>query len=135
MLTRGARRHLALLAAAFLLLLAVGAWLDIPNTMTMPAGIVHGASYADVTARFPVARVLAGVALVGAGLAVLAVWRGIGPLVVAGGLYLLVSLGGGAYAAAVQRFIVAPNEQERETPYIQHNIAFTRRAFGGDQVL
>jgi uncharacterized membrane protein (UPF0182 family) len=134
MLTRAARRHLALLAAAFLLLLAVGAWLDIPNAMTTPAGIVHGASYADVTARFPVARLLAGVAVIGAGLAVVAVWRGVGPLMIAAGLYLLVSLGGGAYAAAIQRFIVAPNEQEREAPYIQHNIAATRRAFGLEAV-
>ena len=102
--------------------------------MTTPAGIVHGASYADVSARFPVARLLAGVAVVGAGLAVFAVWRGVGPLVVAAGLYLLVSLGGAAYAAAIQRFIVAPNEQEREAPYIQHNIAATRRAFGLEAV-
>jgi uncharacterized protein len=134
MLTRAARRHLALLAAAFLLLLAVGAWLDIPRAMTTPAGIVHGASYADVTARFPVARVLAAVALIGAGLAILAVWRGVVPLVIGAGLYLLVSLGGGAYAAAIQRFIVAPNEQEREAPYIEHNIAATRRAFGLETV-
>ena len=36
--TRAAQRHLALLAAAFLLLLGVGAWLDIPRSLTTPAG-------------------------------------------------------------------------------------------------
>ena len=30
----------------------------------------------------------------------------------------------------INSFIVKPNELERETPYIQHNIAATRRAFG-----
>lgn len=34
----------------------------------------------------------------------------------------------------VQSFIVKPNEIERETPYITHNIEWTRRGFGLDQV-
>ncbi|MGE3844694.1 MAG: UPF0182 family protein, partial [Vicinamibacterales bacterium] len=45
-------------------------------------------------------------------------------------LYLGVSIGGSAYAALMQRFIVAPNEQEKETPFIVHNIEATREAFG-----
>ena len=36
--------------------------------------------------------------------------------------------------AYVTSFIVKPNELGRETPYIEHNIAWTRRAFGLDQV-
>ena len=56
------------------------------------------------------------------------------PLFVAIGLYRLVSLGGAGYAAAVQRFLVAPNELDRETPYILHNIAATRRAFALENV-
>ena len=38
----------------------------------------------------------------------------------------LVLLGGEGYAGVIQRFVVAPNEQARETPYIEHNIAATR---------
>ena len=34
----------------------------------------------------------------------------------------------------LQRFVVTPNEQARETPFIQHNIEATRRAFGLDTV-
>ena len=37
------------------------------------------------------------------------------------------------YAAALQRFVVAPNEQVKETPYIVHNVAATRDAFALDQ--
>ena len=134
LVTRTAQRHLALLAAAFLLLLAVGAWLDIPRSLTTPAGIVHGVSYTDVAARFPVARALAGVSLLGAVLAVVAAYGRMTPLFIAIGLYLLVSFGGAGYAAAVQRFLVAPNELDRETPYIRHNVAATRRAFGLENV-
>src|SRR5205085_9146052 len=33
-----------------------------------------------------------------------------------------------------QSFIVKPNELDRETPYISHNIEWTRRGFGIDQI-
>jgi uncharacterized membrane protein (UPF0182 family) len=36
--------------------------------------------------------------------------------------------------AYVQNFVVKPNELERETPYIEKNIAWTRRAFGIDRI-
>lgn len=36
--------------------------------------------------------------------------------------------------AYVTSFIVKPNELGRETPYIEHNIAWTRRAFGLDRM-
>jgi len=134
LLTRSAQRHLALLAAAFMLLLAVGAWLDMPRALTTAAGIVHGVSYTDVAARFPVARALAAVSVLGAVLAVLAAYRGMVPVFIAVGLYVLVWLGGGAYASAIQRFVVAPNELDRETPYIRYNVAATRQAFGLEHV-
>ena len=51
------------------------------------------------------------------------------PLPVAVVLYLFTSVGGSVYAAAVQRFVVSPNEQMAETPYMAHNIEATRRAF------
>jgi len=36
--------------------------------------------------------------------------------------------------AYVTNFVVKPNELGRETPYIEHNIAWTRRAFGLDKI-
>ncbi len=38
------------------------------------------------------------------------------------------------YAAFLQRFIVTPNELDKEQPYIQYNIAATRRAYALDRV-
>ncbi len=37
-------------------------------------------------------------------------------------------------APCLQRFVVTPNEQVRESPFIEHNIAATRRAFGLETV-
>ena len=127
-----ARIHLSLLAGAFFLLLATSAYLEVPHLLTdvTNAGIVHGASYADVNARIPAARVLMVVAAAGAGLSVLhAFSMTIWPIPLALALYLFTSVGGSLYAAGVQRFIVSPNEQAAETPYIVHNIRATREAF------
>ena len=108
--------------------LAFGAWLQIPQLLTTPSGVVAGASYADVHARMPALRVLIVAALAGAAVTI---WQGVmagrlRSLGIAAGLYLLVSLGGSGYAAIIQRFVVAPNEQVRETPFIVHNIKATR---------
>ncbi len=127
-----ARRHLSLLGAAFFVALAINAYLQVPHLLTDvgTSNIVHGASYADVLARIPAARVLTAVAALGAALAVYhafstALW----PVPLAIGLYLLTSVGGSLYAAAIQRFVVSPNEQAAETPYMVHNIEATRQAF------
>jgi uncharacterized membrane protein (UPF0182 family) len=41
----------------------------------------------------------------------------------------------GVLASYVNGFIVKPNELVRETPYITHNIEFTRRAYGLDRIV
>ena len=133
----GAGRHVALLAAVLLLVLGFGAWLQISGLLTSRSGVVWGASYVDVHARMPALRALAGAAVIAAAIAAWAAFSagGIMRLVIAGGLYVVVALAGPAYAAIIQRFVVGPNEQVRETPFITHNIAATRAAFGLDRVV
>ncbi|HET8647814.1 MAG TPA: UPF0182 family protein, partial [Vicinamibacteria bacterium] len=127
---RGVKRHLALLGAALLLVLAWGAWLSVPSLLTSASGILHGASYVDVHARLPALYALAGAAVLGALLALQQAAAGqVKHVLTAGGLYMAVLFGGEVYAAILQRFVVGPNEQVKETPYIIHNIAATRAAF------
>src|SRR5204863_3426984 len=40
----------------------------------------------------------------------------------------------GAVASYVSGFIVKPNELVRERPFIEHNIAFTRQAYGLNRI-
>ncbi|HTV01322.1 MAG TPA: UPF0182 family protein, partial [Luteitalea sp.] len=124
-----------ILLGLLLLSLALGDWLAIPERLFQASGIITGPSYTDVHARIPALRVLAGVGVAGAMLALYqALSVRLWPIAVALGSYVLVSLGGTTYAAVIQRFVVAPNEQVRETPFIEHNIAATRAAFGLDAV-
>ena len=128
-----ARRHLLLLGAAIFLLFAWGAWLDMPRLLTTPAGIVHGASYVDVAVRLPALRILMAVSVLAAGACAYAAFAAsTWPVAVAAGAYLLVWIGGGGTATLLQRLVVTPDEQQREAPYIVHNIAATRQAFGLD---
>jgi uncharacterized membrane protein (UPF0182 family) len=130
-----ARRHLATLAAVLFLVLAFDAWLDMAGLLLARGDVIHGAAYTDVAARLPALRLLAGAAVVAAGLAV---WHAFStrswPILAAVGIYFLVVAGGALYAGFVQRFVVAPNEQARQTPYIVNNIAATRRAFALDAI-
>jgi uncharacterized membrane protein (UPF0182 family) len=130
-----ARLHLSLLVACLFLLMAAGSYLDMPRLLLSPSGIIQGASYVDVYARLPFLRLGVVVLVVGAALAAYHgfVTRG-WPIIAAVGLTLVVWVAGGVYATAIQRFVVAPNEQEKEIPFIVHNIDATRRAFALDHV-
>src|SRR5690606_35858392 len=131
-----ARRHLSWLAAVLLLLLAFRAWLAIPELLLTESGIFHGASYVDVYARIPVQWGLVVAALVGSFLAVyqtrVSHFR---PVLIAAAIYLGVVVLGNAYSFILQRFVVAPNEQVREEPFIAHSIAATRAGFALDNVV
>ena len=99
------------------------------------SGIIQGASYTDVHARMPAAIALTVAAAVGVVLSLLrAAGRIPWALGAAAGLYAVVLVGGSLYAQFVQRFIVAPNEQAREAPYIANNIAATRQGFALDRI-
>ena len=130
-----ARKHLGLLLAVFFVLLACGAYLDVPRLLTTPGGVVHGASYVDAVMRVPIHWVLMGVALLGAGLSTISAFTARNtPAMAAVGLYALVTVAGTLGSVAVQRLVVTPDEQQREAPYIAHSIAATRQAFGLESV-
>ena len=130
-----AKRHLSILGAIFFLLMAFGAYLDMYRLLLTPGGVIDGASYADVHAKLPALRVLMGASILAAGLAVVQAFSTIRWLLLSGGVgYVVVSLAGSAYTVAIQRLLVTPNEQVRETPFIIHNIEATRDAFGIDGV-
>ena len=130
-----ARQHLLLLGAGAFALLAWGAYLDIPRLLTTSSGIVYGASFVDVNLRLYVLQgllVVSGAAV--AATAYAAFTRANWPVAAGVGAYLLVWIGGGGAATGLQQLVVTPDEQQREAPYLVHNIAATRQAFDLDLV-
>ncbi len=136
-LTPTARRHLSLLLTLLFALMAWGLWLELPRTLITGSStnVVFGAAYTDVYARVPFLRVTL---VVMALASFLAFWQAFAPqrwlLPVAIGAYVIVSMAGSVYASFVQRFVVTPNEQTTEQPYIVNNIAATRKAYALDRV-
>ncbi|HYH28353.1 MAG TPA: UPF0182 family protein [Actinomycetota bacterium] len=130
------KAHLSVLLGLIVLVKAWGYRLGQFDLLVSPRGTVTGASYTDVNAHLPALRVLVIIAILCAVLFLLNIrFRGWALPVIGLAILALFSIGGGAaWPAIVQRFQVAPQELDRERPFITRNIEFTRRAFGIDQV-
>ncbi|MDZ7779672.1 MAG: UPF0182 family protein [Gemmatimonadota bacterium] len=128
-----ARRHLGVLVAVFLLLVALRVWLGRSLLLWDGNSAVQGiVGYADVQALLPAQQTLVVICLAAAVGVLWGTWKNrILPAAVS---LLSVVLGGllitQVYPGIVQRFQVEPNELARETPYIEHNLRFTRMGFG-----
>lgn len=130
------RQHVALLAALILLLWAVGYVFDIFNLNYSPRGVVFGASYTDINASLYALYAQMAFMVLAALVMLYNVFRlSLRPLLLTAGLWLAATvLVGGVYPALLQRYEVEPNELVRETPYIQHNIDYTRLGFNLDKI-
>jgi uncharacterized protein len=136
-LSAKAVRHLSIL---FFVLVASWGWgfyLDHYELLYSTQGVVYGAGYtADHVTRIAF-WMMAGASAALCALLMLNLFR---PR-----LRAIVLIGSGIYVALYliavlllpalfQRFVVQPNELARETPYLQDNIGFTRRAYGLDVI-
>ena len=130
------KAHLSVLLGLIMLTKAWGYYLGQFDLLTSTRGVVVGASYTDVNAQLPALRILVFIAIACAILFLVNIrLRGWALPVIAVGLLALVSIiAGAAYPAFVQRFRVAPQEFQREQPYIEDNIEATRQAFQLDSI-
>jgi uncharacterized membrane protein (UPF0182 family) len=133
---RTASAHLSVIGG---LILAVTAWkiyLGMYAILSSSHGHVAGATYTDVHAVIPFMKAQIVLALALAALfAANVVFRRTIVLVAGVVVYIAVSfIGNSVYPTVLQKFVVAPNELVKETPYIENNIAFTRKGFGLDAV-
>lgn len=127
-----ARWQLAMLIAGVLVLRAGSYWLDRYALLSDDTGLFTGAGYTDVTAMMPAKAILAGIAVMMAGVFVASVFTGGWRLPTVGVALMVLSaiLVGGLYPWAIQRFFVAPSQQTREQEFLQRNIDSTRAAYG-----
>ncbi|MFE4534338.1 UPF0182 family protein [Streptomyces scopuliridis] len=137
--TAAATGHLSVLLGVFVSLKAVAYWLDryglaVKSSDFKAAGNWTGLRFVDANAYLPAKTILFCIAVICALLFFATLWRRTWQLPVIGfGLMVLSAiLIGGLYPAIVQKFQVQPNEQAKESPYIQKNIDATRKAYGID---
>jgi uncharacterized membrane protein (UPF0182 family) len=126
-----AKKHLFFLLGIIVLLVAWGFYLKIYGLLYSTQGPAFGASYTDVYFKVWAYRFLIILSL---GLAVILfidVFRSRKKLILlSGGIWLgAVLLLGTGLPTLIQKFVVKPNELEKESPYIAHNIEFTRKAY------
>jgi uncharacterized membrane protein (UPF0182 family) len=124
--------HLSALIAVFALVLAGWMWLGRYDLLyAHNSSIVWGAAYTDVNARLPIITFQSGAAVVLGGALLVNVWlRRIWLPVTAAGVWVALLVIGQVYPAVVQSFLVTPNAQTYEIPFIQREISGTRAGYG-----
>ncbi|MGK7902630.1 MAG: UPF0182 family protein [Hormoscilla sp.] len=135
------RRHLQLNTAGVLFSVAYSYWLSRYELLYSPRGVTYGASYTDVTTQLPLISFLswlAGAIVIILLLRVIFLSRkkNLWPYIVYTIVLFLAIAGATTYLVpeVVQSLVVQPNELERETPYIERSISFTRAAFGLEDI-
>ncbi|MFQ6326979.1 UPF0182 family protein [Nocardia sp. CWNU-33] len=133
-LTRPARIQLAVLAGLFVLLKAIAYWFDryelLSSSRKEPT--FTGGSFTDINAVLPAKLILLSIAVICA----VAFFAGIVlrdlrvPAMAAALLVLSSILVGAVWPLVVEQFSVRPNAADKESEYIERNIAATRQAFG-----
>ncbi len=130
-------RHMAVLGAVFLVLVAASYWLNNWELVYSSRGVVFGASATDIHAVYPANAIMAGVAVV---LALLLLFVAVRPsagastgfLVTAASVPIVwIGLGfllGEVWPGLYEQVAVHPNQLAAERSYIDNNIASTRNA-------
>ena len=134
--TRAAFLHLAVIAAGLALLRAWSYLLDAHALTTREGEVLTGVGYTAAHATIPAKYILAGAAVLCAGLFLAAVrsrsWRL--PMIAVGTLVVLSIVVGAIYPALVETYRVSPSRNSLEEPYLQRNINATRDAHGVTEV-
>ncbi|MBI4446633.1 MAG: UPF0182 family protein [Acidobacteria bacterium] len=135
-ITSAARVHLSLLSGLVFLLIGIRFWLQRYDLLFSRRGIIFGASYTDVQAQLYAYWILLLVSiLVSLALFIGAFRRGFRATAFSLVLFVIAFLAvNNAYPALVQSLSVKPNELQKETPYIRHNVQFTSRAYKLDKI-
>lgn len=138
----GQLRHLYGLGAALTGAIALRYWLLRYELLYSSKDVIYGAGYTQANVEV---WSYGGLTLLSGALAIFLLYLTLGMrqlerhnfrrLKQSLGFYVaMVAIAGSVLPFAVQRFIVQPNEIERERPYIERSIAFTRQGFDLDRI-
>ncbi|MDH5719393.1 MAG: UPF0182 family protein [Spirochaetia bacterium] len=126
-----ARMHLSVLLAGFTLVLSFGYWIEKYSLLYSASGVVYGAGYTDAHARVFSYNFMIFAALTAFCVVIISLFRKTFLLLISAAVLLFGSLLiiHWIYPAFQEKFVVGPNELEKEKPYIEHNIKYTKMAY------
>ncbi|ESA34973.1 upf0182 protein [Leptolyngbya sp. Heron Island J] len=135
-LTGEVKTHFCVLLAALATIFALGFWLARYELLYSPTGVVFGAGYTDVNARMQAYGIMGFITLAIGILFLASLWRSgfllpLTAISLYAAIFVLIT---GLYPWAQQKFVVEPNELQKEAPYIADNIELTRLAYGLNDV-
>lgn len=130
------RYHISFLAAVFFLARAFGYQLEQYNLLHQSGGVAHGPGYTAIHANLLAYKILFWVSIIIALAILVNIFLRRFRLVIYSvvSLILVSVLVGGIYPVFIQKFYVVPNELNRERPYIENSIKYTRMAYNLDKV-
>lgn len=133
--------HIALLLAAIAFTLSIQFILSRYDMLYTKSGVVYGAGFTDIHARLYSYWIMGGVTLLSAiGFIVILFNKKLfsrGTMIIVGIIAVFFAVNilfQVIFPTFLQKFIVEPNELEKEKDYIANNIKFTRLAYGLDAV-
>ncbi len=131
-----AKRHLIFLCGIILLFISWGFYLKIYELLFSTQGPAFGASYTDVHIKVLCFRILCILSIIFAGLLIYnsfkpdmkMIWKG------CVSWFAAVVLLSYIIPPMAQKLVVKPNELEKESPFIENNIRFTREAYNLNRI-
>lgn len=130
-----ASKQLIVVGVVFFLMLAVNFFLRQYSLLFNQTGVVYGAGYTDVNVTLWMYRILIGLSVLGAiGFAIGIARKRFKMILTIPVIMIVVGLAGGGTAMLIQNFVVSPDEINKESKYLERNIAFTQYAYALDKV-
>jgi len=130
-----AKTQIVIIGVLFFLMLAVKFFLQQYDLLYSGTGVLYGAGYTDVNITIWVYRALAVLSVIGAVFFAIGVNKKKLKTVLSVPLIMvIVGLVGSGAAVLVQNFVVSPDEINKESTYLERNIAFTQSAYDLDNV-
>ena len=124
------KRQLIVVSVVFFVAVAAHFFLKQYDLLYDHTGVVYGAGFTDVTIRLWMYRILCGLSIAGAVAAVYSIqkrkWKPIVKLIV---IMIVAGIIGAIVGAVVQNLVVAPDEINKESKYLERNIKSTQYAY------
>ena len=126
---------LTILGVIFYIMVAVDFFLKQFDLLHAHTGTVYGAGYTDVNVKLWLYRIMIVMAIIGAVTLFAHMKKAeFRKLLRVPAAMIIIFAVGSLTGAAVQNFVVSPDEISKETKYLRSNISFTRHAYGLDNV-